>query len=122
MFGTLNFVAFFATPYFAAEVSREDEKIRKRMKSVAFDLSLSKDTKGQGDLLRRLICVQSKEEITLSAVKKIPFHGNILVCTKDTSSGMLQHSVQDAGKKTPIKPSTEHNSLEMNGGGPSAER
>ncbi|GBL91903.1 hypothetical protein AVEN_172808-1 [Araneus ventricosus] len=34
---------------------------------------------------------------------------------------MLQHSVQEAGKKTPIKRSSEHNGLEMNGSGPPAE-
>ncbi|GBN30440.1 hypothetical protein AVEN_17766-1 [Araneus ventricosus] len=34
---------------------------------------------------------------------------------KNTFSGMLQHFVQEAGKKTPKKHSTEHNSLVMNG-------
>ncbi|GBN67758.1 hypothetical protein AVEN_197459-1 [Araneus ventricosus] len=48
-------------------------------------------------------------------------HGNTIVWTNNICSGMLQHSVQEAGKKTPIKHSTEHNSLEMNGIGSPAK-
>ncbi|GBN67389.1 hypothetical protein AVEN_47495-1, partial [Araneus ventricosus] len=48
-------------------------------------------------------------------------HGNTIVWTNNICSGMLQHSVQEAGKKTPIKHSSEHNSLEMNGIGSPAK-
>ncbi|GBN76444.1 hypothetical protein AVEN_170553-1 [Araneus ventricosus] len=81
VFGTLNFVAFFATSYFAAEVSREDSMIRKRMKSVAFNLSVSKDTKGH--LLRRFI--QSKTGIVLTAVGVMNFSRGFLL----TYAGVL---------------------------------
>ncbi|GBM71517.1 hypothetical protein AVEN_266882-1 [Araneus ventricosus] len=83
VFGTLNFVAFFATSHFAAAVSREDSMIRKRMKSVAFNLSVTKDTKGQGELLRRFI--QSKTEIVLTAGGVMNFSRGFLL----TSAGVL---------------------------------
>ncbi|GBO00581.1 hypothetical protein AVEN_133641-1 [Araneus ventricosus] len=83
IFGTLNFVAFFATSYSAAEVSRKDERIRKRIKSVAFNRYVQKDTKEQGDLLQRF--VQSKAEIVLSAGGVMNFSRGFLL----TSAGVL---------------------------------
>ncbi|GBM61922.1 hypothetical protein AVEN_69577-1 [Araneus ventricosus] len=83
VFGMLSFVAFFAVSYCASEVSREDEKIRKRMKSVVFNLSVKKDTKKQGDLLQRFL--QSKAEIVLSAGGVMNFSRGFLL----TSSGVL---------------------------------
>ncbi|GBM61919.1 hypothetical protein AVEN_69575-1 [Araneus ventricosus] len=83
VFGTLNFVSFFATSYFAAEVSREDEKIRKRIKTVAFNSSVKKDNKVQGDLLQSFL--QSKAEIVLSAGGVMNFSRGFLL----TSAGVL---------------------------------
>ncbi|GBN76441.1 hypothetical protein AVEN_170550-1 [Araneus ventricosus] len=83
VFGTLNFAAFFGTSYSAAEVSREDERIRKRIKSVAFNRYVQKDTKEQGDLLQRF--VQSKAEIVLSAGGVMNFSRAFLL----TSTGVL---------------------------------
>ncbi|GBM01920.1 hypothetical protein AVEN_269533-1 [Araneus ventricosus] len=59
--------------------------------------------------------------ISRQELSPLRYHGNTLVWTRNSCSGMLQHSVQEAGKKTPIKHSTEHNCLEMNGSGSSAE-
>ncbi|GBO35484.1 Tigger transposable element-derived protein 4, partial [Araneus ventricosus] len=97
IFGTLNFVAFIATSYSAAEVSREDERLRKRIKSVAFNIYMQKDTKEQGDLLRRF--VQSKAEIVLSAGGLENVKAKVL---EQQRKNLILHEVDKGVKKKDI--------------------
>ncbi|KAF8777467.1 hypothetical protein HNY73_014324 [Argiope bruennichi] len=71
VFNTLNFTSFVSISYFAAEVSRVDEDLRKQVKATAFNLRISKENKEQGELLYRFI--KSKEKLVFSAGGVISF-------------------------------------------------
>ncbi|GFQ88980.1 uncharacterized protein TNCT_34451 [Trichonephila clavata] len=62
---TFDLMSFFSIIFFAAEVGRKDQILRKVVKETAFALSLSDKTEVNGKLLYKLI--KSKEEIVLSA-------------------------------------------------------
>lgn len=81
----LNLVSLFSIPYFASEVCREDEKLRKRAKEMSFYLRMSKETEIEksGEFLMRFI--KSKEKIMFSALGAFYFTRTFLL----TSVGVL---------------------------------
>ncbi|GBM78271.1 hypothetical protein AVEN_245205-1 [Araneus ventricosus] len=65
VFGLLQSIAFFALTYFASHVSKADEELRKKVKDVAFRLSLQENTRAHSELLVRFM--KSKWRLILTA-------------------------------------------------------
>lgn len=82
---SLNLAALFSVPYFASEVCREDEKLRKRARETSFFLRMSKETEIEksGEFLTRFM--KSKEKIMFSALGAFYFTRTFLL----TSAGVL---------------------------------
>ncbi|GFS53318.1 uncharacterized protein TNIN_250691 [Trichonephila inaurata madagascariensis] len=74
-----NLMSFFIIIYFAAEVSRKDQILRKMVKEAAFVLSLSNESGDNGKLLYKL--VKSKEDIVLSAWGVFSFTRSFLLAS-----------------------------------------
>ncbi|GFS53322.1 uncharacterized protein TNIN_322351 [Trichonephila inaurata madagascariensis] len=79
LYTTFDLMSFFSIIFFAAEVSRKDQILRKMVKETAFWMSLSDETEVNGKLLYKLI--KSKEEIVLSAWGVFSFTRSFLLAS-----------------------------------------
>ncbi|GIY58699.1 uncharacterized protein CDAR_416061 [Caerostris darwini] len=83
IFFFLDTISLFSIIFFASRVNKEDERIRDKVKDIAFHLSLVKETKETSKLLIRYI--QSKRHLVLTAWGIFQFKKNFLF----TSVGVL---------------------------------
>ncbi|GBM59821.1 hypothetical protein AVEN_10026-1 [Araneus ventricosus] len=78
----INFTSLFGIAYFASEVQREDQEVRRALKEIMYISSLSKETWKSGEIMRRFI--KSKENIVFSAWRVFNFSRGFLLASAGT--------------------------------------
>lgn len=79
IFTALSCVGYFIVAFSAAKVGKEDEILRKKVKRIAFELSLSNKTKMDGKVLLNFL--NSREKLVLTAWSMFPFTTHFLLAS-----------------------------------------